>query len=285
MTRNVNQAVISIASVSYLNARPLIWGLEHDPHIRLVLDVPSKLIDHLRDGDCDVALLPTIDYQRLSGLKILPAGGIGSDGQTLTVRIFARQPLEKIRTLACDTDSHTSVALARIILAERFGTRPELIELSKATGRLDEAKLLIGDKVVCEEPEGYPHQYDLGEQWKLMTGLPFVFAVWTAREQAHLGDLQSKLETAKQQGLKHVDEIVKNHAIPRGWPARLAMQYLTEYLKFDISDIHLRAIARFHELAARYALIASPPQPLRIAEDTSTASVFGSLSPEGRGQG
>ena len=119
MKPDVKQPVTGIAAVSYLNARPLIWGLENDPSIRLVLDVPSKLVDHLKPGDCDIALLPTIDYQRLSDLRVVPVGGIGCDGPTLTVRIFARQPIEKIRTLTCDGDSHTSVALARIILAER----------------------------------------------------------------------------------------------------------------------------------------------------------------------
>src|SRR4051794_38517029 len=101
---------IRLASVSYLNARPLIYGLDTDPQIRLILDVPSKLIEHLRDGSADVALLPAIDYQRMPDLRIVPAGGIGCDGPTLTVRIFAKQPIETIRTLACDPDSHTSVA-------------------------------------------------------------------------------------------------------------------------------------------------------------------------------
>ena len=73
-----------VASVSYLNARPLIFGLESDPAVSLSLDVPSKLVDHLRAGEADVALLPVIDYQRLEGLTIIPAGGIGSDGPTLT---------------------------------------------------------------------------------------------------------------------------------------------------------------------------------------------------------
>src|SRR5688572_8487009 len=102
-----------IASVSFLNARPLIHGLERDPRVRLLLDVPSRLLGLLRDGEAEVALLPVIDYQRLDALTIIPAGGIGSDGATLTVRIFSRVPIEQVTSLACDPDSHTSVALAR----------------------------------------------------------------------------------------------------------------------------------------------------------------------------
>src|SRR5436190_4390312 len=147
-----------VASVSYLNARPLIFGLESDPAVSLSLDVPSKLVDHLRAGEADVALLPVIDYQRLDGLVIVPAGGIGSDGPTLTVRLFSKVPVEQIRSLACDPDSHTSVALARIILTRRYDLRPELIDLSRATDVPDQARLLIGDKVVCETPQGFPVQ-------------------------------------------------------------------------------------------------------------------------------
>ena len=102
------------AASSFLNAKPLIHGLEHDSTIDLGLDVPSRLLDGLRDGRrFDVALLPVIDYQRMPGLRLLTAGGICCDGPTLTVRIFSPVPIERIESLACDTDSHTSVALAQ----------------------------------------------------------------------------------------------------------------------------------------------------------------------------
>ena len=99
------------------------------PAIDLQLDVPSRLLGGLEDGRFDVALLPVIDYQRLPGLRVLTAGGIGCDGPTLTVRLFSRAPIDQTRLLACDTDSHTSVALARVILAERFGLQPEFVDL------------------------------------------------------------------------------------------------------------------------------------------------------------
>jgi chorismate dehydratase len=100
---------LRVAAVSFLNAKPLLHGLQSDD-VDLTLDVPSKLIDHLAGGSADVALLPVIDYQRLDDLRIVPAGGIGCDGPTLTVRLFSKRPIESIEQLACDTDSHTSVA-------------------------------------------------------------------------------------------------------------------------------------------------------------------------------
>src|SRR5215211_3632850 len=126
---------LHIGSVSFLNAKPLIYGLEGARDVRLSLDVPARLLQGLVDERFDVALLPVIDYQRMPGLRLLTSGGIGCDGPTLTVRVFSAVPVEQIRTLACDTDSHTSVALARILLAERYGVRPEFVPLDRVTAR------------------------------------------------------------------------------------------------------------------------------------------------------
>jgi chorismate dehydratase len=261
---------VNVGSVSFLNAKPLIYGLDSLSSLELTLDVPSRLLDGLVDRRFDVALLPVIDYQRMAGLRLLTAGGIGCDGPTLTVRIFSAVPVEQIELLACDTDSHTSVALARVILAERFGVRPEFTSLRAP---VDErratvapvAQLLIGDKVVCEEPQGLPHQVDLGEAWKELTGLPFVFAAWMAREGVDLGSLPADLERAKREGLRHVDEIITRHALPRGWPPGIARRYLTEYLQYDIGPRQLEAVRLFHQLAHRHGVLEHAPTALNVA--------------------
>src|SRR5690349_8972329 len=90
---------VRVGSVSFLNAKPLIYGLEHVAEIDLGLAVPSRLLDGLREGRFDVALLPVIDYQRMPGLRLLTAGGICCDGPTLTVRIFSPVPIERIESL------------------------------------------------------------------------------------------------------------------------------------------------------------------------------------------
>ncbi|HEV7300194.1 MAG TPA: menaquinone biosynthesis protein [Tepidisphaeraceae bacterium] len=255
---------IRVASVSYFNSKPLIDGLDRDPFVELSLAVPAKLIDGLRDGSTDVALLPVIDYQSMGGLQIVPAGGIGCDGPTLTVRIFSRVPFEQIESLACDVESHTSVGLARVILAERYGLRPEIVPLDRA--RSPQTLLLIGDKVVCEEPVGYAHQLDLGEAWKQLTGKPFVFAVWTARAVVDVGDLPERLAQAKVRGLRRVDQLVDQFAVPRGWPVDIAKRYLTEYLKFDIGPQQIDAIRLFHTLAAKHCVVGTPVRPLQVRQ-------------------
>ena len=258
-------ATLRLASVAYFNAKPLIAGLDGDPSVDLTLDVPSGLLGRLQDATADVALLPVIDLQREPGLRIIPAGGgIGCDGATLTVRLFARRPFDCIDTLAADPDSHTSVALSRVILARVYGVRPRLIDLGEATGDDGEARLLIGDKVVCEEPAGFEHQLDLGAAWKAMTGLPFVFAAWAAREGVELGDLPEKLAAARRRGLSRVDDLVTRYAVPRGWPADVARRYLSEYLRFEVGSRQIEAIRLFHRLAADVGAIPAPPRPLLI---------------------
>lgn len=258
---------ISVGSVSFLNAKPLIYGLDSDPGIALALAVPSRLLDGLRSGALDVALLPVIDYQRMDGLRILTSGGIGCDGPTLTVRLFSPAPLERATIVACDIDSHTSVALARVIFAERFGTRPRFIDLGPGVDLpVDAARLLIGDKVICNEPTELWHQLDLGEAWKELTGEPFVFACWMARSDVNLGDLPERLRDAKERGLKHVESIIAEHAIPSGWPAAVARRYLLSHLKFNIGPRELAAIIHFHRLAYQHGALEREPRPLRIIE-------------------
>lgn len=263
---------IRVGSVSFLNAKPLICGLEDAPNVELSLAVPSRLLEGLRQELLDVALLPVIDYQRMAGLCVVPAGGIGCEGETLTVRIFSKCPVTRIRTLACDPDSHTSVALARVIFAERYGTSPAFVDWRREDDAACDARLLIGDKVVCEEPAGFEHQIDLGSAWRELTGLPFVFAVWTARQGVELGDLPERLEEAKRRGLASVDEIVKRYAVGRGWPAGLALQYLTVYLKYDVGPRQIEAMELFWRLAAKNGVIGESVRGVEVYDGSGPSS-------------
>jgi len=253
---------LRIGSVSFLNAKPLIHGLDQAEDLDLQLDVPSRLLSGLQENRFDLALLPVIDYQKMPGLRFLTAGGICCDGPTLTVRIFSPVPIHQISTLSCDTDSHTSVALARILLGEIHNIRPEFIPLDQPPSASHDprtARLLIGDKVICEEPKDFPHQLDLGQAWKQHTGLPFVFAAWMARPGVQLGNLPARLDQAKREGLQHIDQIIQRFAAPRGWPAPIAREYLTRYLQFDVTSRHLDAVRLFYKLAFTYSLIPHPP--------------------------
>jgi chorismate dehydratase len=246
----------TIAAVSFLNAKPLVHGLEKEPGVHVVTDVPSKLLRTLVEDQADVALCPVIDFQTSPvDLSIVPVGGIGSDGATHTVRVFSRRPIEEIERVHTDGDSHTSVALLTVVLEALHGRRPELFKLGRGpfeNASYPEALLLIGDKVVRDDPgtESYPHQLDLGEAWKELTGLPFVFACWMARADRDLHDLPGILAENWARNRNRIPEIADIHA--DGWPRDLARHYLENVLRYDIGNRELDSIeifwSRCHEL-------------------------------------
>lgn len=265
MDRSGTIAKIRIGAVSYLNSKPLIYGLERHPGVALHLRVPADLLAGLVNASFDVALLPVIDLQRMENLELIPVGGIGCDGPTLTVCIFHNEPIERITALACDVESHTSVALARVVLAERYGIFPKLIALEKGAAPPDAARLMIGDKVVASAPADLPFHIDLGSQWKQMTGLPFLFAGWVCRAGfPRDGELQTLLAEALRHGLADIDGIVAEFAGPRRWPPALARQYLSEYLKYEVGPRQIAAVKLFHALAAKHGAIDHAPWPLRV---------------------
>ncbi len=261
----VDQPVRRIGSVNYLNARPLIDGLDSQADSAIQFDIPSRLLEDLESGLVNIALCPVIDYYRSrQPLEIVPVGGIGSQGQTLTVRLFSRVPIKQIEAVHADTDSHTSVALLRLLLSKRFGITPQIMDYDTRQPAVDDSPqtqpptmLLIGDKVVINKPSEteYPHQMDLGQAWHELTGLPFVFAVWMARRDADLGDLPDILERTRIENSKRIDQIVARHAAPHGWPTGLARRYLTRYMRFEIGPRELEAIERFAEMAHELGLI------------------------------
>ncbi len=254
-----------IGCVGYLNAKPLIEGLEGlaDPAVRL--DVPSSLLTGLETGEVDIALCPVIDYYR-SGvpLAVVPVGCIASDGPTQTVRLFSRVPIESITRVHADTDSHTSVALLRVLFDALHGQAPELVpfdalhDVTKGKRTPEhEAMLLIGDKVVTNAPpaQTYAYQMDLGGAWKTLTGLPFVFAIWMARRGVDLGDLPGVLEQQRLKNAPNTDAIADRHAQSHGWAADNARNYLGRVLGYAVGPAHLQAITLFAEMAARLGLI------------------------------
>lgn len=267
---------LRLGVVSFVNTLPLIDGLTDVADVALKHSVPSRLIDQLVAGDVDVALCSSIDYQRTSTpLVILPVGQLGCDGPTLTVRLYSAEPLERITRVYCDTDSHTSVALMRIILKERFDITPELIDYDArehvAENRpIDwpQAMLLIGDKVVTDSPPAvrYPHQLDLGAAWRELTGRPFVFAMWMARADRDGDTLRlaaALLDRQRRHNIERLDRIIMTGAEPRRWPRDLASEYLAQRLRFDLTDEACAAAELFYEKAAAHGLIREC-QPLRF---------------------
>src|SRR5262249_48929141 len=158
--------------------------------------VPSRLADQLAEGELDIALIPSIEYFRAGSYSIVPGIAIASRGPVLSVTLFSRVPWLEIRSVALDEGSRTSAALAQILLRKRYGLGPTLMPLPlEATAEEvnADAVLLIGDRAMRACLPGFPHAFDLGQEWFEWTGMPFVFAVWAVREGVDLGEVEGAL--------------------------------------------------------------------------------------------
>lgn len=269
-------ATIRVGCVSYLNTLPLIEGLRAPggaTGLEFIPAPPAELIGMLTGtGDAgesggarvDAALVSLIDYQRSPvPLALIPAGVIGSPGETHTVRLFSRTPIGEITELCCDAESHTSVALARILLAEVHGAKPSVrtIRWDTSAARECRAVLLIGDKVASRAParDDYPHQMDLGRAWREMTGLPFVYAAWMCRgedaESAGIARLAALLDRTRRHNGTRLGWIASTHAPAHMWPVDEARRYLGQLLSFDADESARGAVDRFFDLAMAHGLI------------------------------
>jgi len=254
---------VRIACVKYLNTSPLVEGLEKLSDVELLPAAPSRIAGMVRRGEADIGLASVVDAAG-GGLVMLPSGMIGCDGPTLTVRLFSRVPLTEVRTVHADTDSHTSVVLCRALLRRVYKVSAGVEAFDAGSdGGLPEAVLLIGDKVVTGAPpmDDYPHQLDLGEAWKGLTGLPFVYAVWMCRaERAEDPAIQraaALLDRQRRHNRTRLDWIVSAQAQRHGWPLDLAARYLGSLLRYEVGEREREAVGQFFEMAAEDGLVAS----------------------------
>ncbi|MGH7133317.1 MAG: menaquinone biosynthetic enzyme MqnA/MqnD family protein [Phycisphaerales bacterium] len=267
---------VRIGYVKYLNTLPLVEGLGVCRDLELVAAVPSKLAPMLRGGEVEIALASLVDLAKSAEsdvpLALLPAGMIGCDGPTLTVRLFSRMPLEQVMRLHADTDSHTSVILAQLLLRKRFGAKPIVVDFDAREriavgeggdedGEWPETLLMIGDKVVTDSPPAvrYPYQLDLGEAWHAWTGLPFVYAVWMCRAADAEGQrVQAAVALLDRQRLRNtarLDWIVQRYATERRWPRDLARRYVEELLRYAVGPREREAVERFLSECASEGLL------------------------------
>ncbi len=267
---------VRLGCVSYLNTLPLIEGLGKLRDARLTLTAPSRLIDLLLADEVDLALVSLIDHHRSpEPLAVLPAGMIGCDGPTMTVRLFSAVPLEGVTTIHADVDSHTSITLARLLASWEGGSPPaveafdadafraerEAAEREAGTPEWPESLLLIGDKVVTDSPPAirYPHQIDLGGLWHERTGLPFVYACWMCRAD-RAGDERIRaaaatLDRQRRHNETRLDWIAARHAPVRGWSVEVARSYLRDLLRFEVSPRAREAVDRFFDEAHARGLV------------------------------
>jgi len=252
-----------VGGIDYLNSLPLLWGLDREPdRIELSYHVPSRLASMLDDGELDVALIPVVAYADRSDYAIVPGIGISSYGGVRSIRLYFRDSLESVRRVGLDTCSRTSALLTRLLFRERWGGEPEFVNLDPGTlhavlsgddrpGPDIDGALLIGDAALRHGLyEGW-RNVDLGTEWTRWTGLPFVYAFWVCRPAALEADsartLVERLGQARDDGVRHIDDIVRGCDLPQGFAAGEAIHYLNRIIQYDLCEEKRAAMALYFE--------------------------------------
>ena len=258
---------LRVAAVSYLNSVPLVWGLVHGPHraaFQVDFILPSECADALRDGRADAGIIPSIEYQRIPGLKIVPGLSVSSSGPVRSVLLISRVAVEEIRSVALDTSSRTSAGLVQILLRRRNGVSPRFAPHAPDLTRMlqeHDAALMIGDPALAADFPGLK-VYDLAEEWRGMTGLPFVFAFWAVRAEAAAPELIRLFQESAAFAMVHLADIVRAEASRTGLPEWLVRTYLTHNIDFTLGDKNLAGLMLFYTLALELGLTpaARPPE-------------------------
>lgn len=249
----------TLSIVYYLNALPLSWGFMHGRE-RGVFDLdfspPSRCADLLARGDVDAGLIPAIEYQRIPGLKIVPGLSVASKQAVKSVLLLSKTPVQQIKTVAADNSSRTSICLLKILLRARFQTdpifQPQAPNLEAMLGSCD-AALLIGDAALKAETAGL-QRYDLAEEWRALTGQPFVFAFWGVRASSGWTDARV-FESSYFYGKARTDEIVADQAHQLRLPQEVIRTYITENIDYSLDAENLEGLQLFYRLAREYRLI------------------------------
>ena len=249
---------VRLGAVSYLNVRPLVYGLEaRSDRVSLRFDVPSTCARLLAEGAIDLGTIPSIAYRPPE--RIVPGVCIGSEGPVASVALFTRTPVGAIRAIALDISSETSAALTRILCARHFEIQPRFVpqapDLPSMLAAAD-AALLIGDAALFVDHRALgAEKIDLGQAWTEMTGLPFVWAFWAGPPGAADPPTVRLLQQAAEAGMAVTDSIAEAYC--RDDPANtpVAQRYLRENLAFRLTPAAIEGLRTYYREAAAIGLV------------------------------
>jgi chorismate dehydratase len=209
---------IKVGAVSYLNTKPLLYGIEHSDlvnEIELSVEYPAELARKLKGGAIDIALLPVAAIPGIENSRIVSNYGIAADGDVASVCIFSQVPMEEIEILYLDYQSRTSVRLAQLLLEKHWNKKVEYKDapenfIDYINGK--NAGVIIGDRAL-KQLTNFEYIFDLSAAWKEMTGLPFVFAAWVTNKDLP-EDFLKRFDDANASGLKNIDKVVAENTFP-----------------------------------------------------------------------
>ena len=243
-----NLGKIKVGTVSYLNAKPLIYGFENGmmaDQIELIADYPSAIANQLLKKQIDVGLVPVAIIPQMEEFHIIGNYCIGALGEVASVCLFSDVPITEIKTVILDYQSRTSVALLKLLLKNHWKINPAFVD--GAPGYEDEisdtkAGLVIGDRAMLQRKKT-PFVYDLSAAWMEMTGLPFVFALWLSNKPLS-DDFIAEFDKANQLGFENLDKIISNYP-DSGYDLH---EYYTKYISYDLNVDKKKGLNQFLQL-------------------------------------
>lgn len=240
---------IRVGIVNYLNTKPLLYGLEKLPvseKIELVGDYPARLSEMLKSGEIDIGLVPVATLPELAEFHIVGNYCIGTEGEIASVALFSEVPMPEIKRIYLDYQSRSSVELLKYLMRESWGISPELVPARDDSFRKEikgtTAGLVIGDRAF-EQRKLSTFIYDLGSEWRAITGLPFVFAAWVSTKPLP-EEFISEFDKANEEGLSHIDEIVKEIS----FSLFDLKKYYKMHLSYRLDQGKRKAITHFQHL-------------------------------------
>ena len=282
----MNRPRISI--VEFLNTAPLVWGFTDGPlkgRYDLSFTVPSLCAEALRNGRADVAIIPAIEYQRMEGMVVLPGMAVAAKGPVRSILVLSKKPIEMAKRIALDTSSRSSVALVQLLCRNYWGISPEFVKAEPNPEKMlahADAALLIGDPALkisvqmemlvnrtpspsgcCAGNTGEQvvkgvdslFVYDVAYQWRELTALPCVLAVWAARREAVTPKFVEDFEASKAYGLAHLRDIAEGASMKLDLPASILERYLRENIDYSLDAENLAGLKLYYERAAEAGLI------------------------------
>jgi chorismate dehydratase len=236
---------IRVGAVSYLNTKPLLYGIQRSAimsDIQLTIDYPSRIASMLLEDEIDIGLVPVAIIPQMKEVHINGDYCIGSNGAVGSVGLFSEVPMERIERVLMDYQSRTSVELARILLREYWKIAPQLTDggedFRDHIGGTT-AGVVIGDRAF-EQRQLSTYSFDLGEAWKELTGLPFVFAAWISNKKLDPSFLNA-FNKANEFGVGQIDAVVAENP----FPLFNLQDYFTKYLDYRLNGPKRQGLDRF----------------------------------------
>ena len=251
-----------ISASSYSNTAPLVWSFLYGANrgrIEIILDTaPARSAQLLAQNRVDAALVPVIEYQRIENALLIPGVCVGAKEKVKSVCLVTENvDLADVKTISLDVSSRTSVALSKVIFREFLSVEPEW-----KTARPDltamladsDCALLIGDPSLTIDEKRY-RKFDLAEVWKRFTGHGFVFAMWMTRPEKAETARNIDFAAARDEGLRHLSEIISNYENDIPISRADFHRYLSENISYSIDENMRKGLDLFYELAHKHNLI------------------------------